>query len=295
MEFYKINLRAVLLIAFLGVCLSIPAPNPNYRKLSAKPNFQSETKIYMQAISIPYSGSLCYAGTPYQIKGKSLWKAVNSYVLGIKSIGISKFVAVYPYIGGTSSKNAINLINPSTYSLTFTGGVTHNGAGVSFAPAGYARPAFSPSSALSLNSTHISVCLSAASSIFYYAGCGSGGPTYLLGAANLSATTAALGTYINSNYCSVSISTVSGDYTLYRNNSTQNNLISGAGITHSCSVASGALASDFFQINGYNNSGVSASASASTHNLLTVGFGLTNAQALSLQTLNRLLKKTLNR
>lgn len=65
--------------------------------------------------------------------------------------------AIYPFVGGTAASHSINLINPSTYSLTFYGGWNHSSVGIqgngvnTFADTGI------PISLLSQNDAHLSV------------------------------------------------------------------------------------------------------------------------------------------
>jgi hypothetical protein len=58
--------------------------------------------------------------------------AVNTMVLDMKSTGLwTKMRALYPFVGGTSLSNSINLKNPATFAITFNGGGwTHNNDGI---------------------------------------------------------------------------------------------------------------------------------------------------------------------
>ena len=60
--------------------------------------------------------------------------AVNDLVVGLKADGIwSKFVALYPFVGGTASAHKWNLMNPvdtdAAFRMTFVGGWTHDAFG----------------------------------------------------------------------------------------------------------------------------------------------------------------------
>ena len=56
--------------------------------------------------------------------------AIDTFYVNLKSDGIySKLIQMYTFMGGTSSSNAINLINPGTADLTFNGTWTHNTTG----------------------------------------------------------------------------------------------------------------------------------------------------------------------
>jgi hypothetical protein len=88
--------------------------------------------------------------------------AINTLVTDLKGYGIwTKMKALYPFVGGTAAQHRFNLKDPRTinaaFYLDFLGGGTHNSNG--YQPNGttsYADTFLVPSSALSLNSTHIS-------------------------------------------------------------------------------------------------------------------------------------------
>ena len=43
---------------------------------------------------------------------------------------VSRLPVIYPFVGGNSTKHALNFMNTATYPLTFTGGLTHSATGV---------------------------------------------------------------------------------------------------------------------------------------------------------------------
>ena len=71
---------------------------------------------------------------------------------------LSKMKALYPFVGGTSTKHSYNFMNTAQYQLTFNGGWTHSSTGA--LPNGtnaYADTTLIPSSTLSsINSIHLS-------------------------------------------------------------------------------------------------------------------------------------------
>lgn len=83
--------------------------------------------------------------------------ALNTLESDLTTYGLtSKIKALYPMVGGTSTKHSYNFINTSQYQLTFNGGWTHSSTGAT--PNGtnaYGNTGLS-GSALSLNSTHLS-------------------------------------------------------------------------------------------------------------------------------------------
>lgn len=88
--------------------------------------------------------------------------AVNQWVVDSKAAGIwTKFKAIYPMVGSTATSQKFNLKNPldtnAAYRLSFVGGGTHSSNG--YQPNGinaYANTFLSPS-ALTNNSTHLSI------------------------------------------------------------------------------------------------------------------------------------------
>lgn len=84
--------------------------------------------------------------------------AINTLVVDLKGYSIwTKMKAIYPIVGGTASSHAVNLKTPGTYNLTFASGMTHSSTGmVGNGTTGYGNSNLTPSTALTLNSTHIS-------------------------------------------------------------------------------------------------------------------------------------------
>jgi len=87
--------------------------------------------------------------------------AINTFYLGLKSDGIyTKIKAMYLPLWSSASSNKWNLVNPvdsnAAYRLTFATGWTHTSTGMTPNGATYADTSLIPSTALSLNSAHIS-------------------------------------------------------------------------------------------------------------------------------------------
>jgi len=87
--------------------------------------------------------------------------AVNQLVLDLKSASIwTKMKAIYPIVGGSASSHKWNLKNPldtnAAYRLSFATGWTHSSTGMTPNGATYADTYLVPSTALTLNSTHLS-------------------------------------------------------------------------------------------------------------------------------------------
>lgn len=87
--------------------------------------------------------------------------AINQLVLDLKGYNIwTKFVALYPYIGGTATTHKWNLKNPldtnAAFRIVWNGGVTHNANGVTGnGTNGYGETYVQPSTNLIQNNTHI--------------------------------------------------------------------------------------------------------------------------------------------
>ena len=85
--------------------------------------------------------------------------AVNQLVLDLKSYSIwTKLTAIYPFVGGDSTKHSYNLKNTATFQLTFNGGWTHSSTGsLPNGSNGYANTGLTPSTSLTQNDSHISL------------------------------------------------------------------------------------------------------------------------------------------
>lgn len=57
--------------------------------------------------------------------------ATHALVIALKGAGVwSKFDAIYPFVGGSSTTHAVNLKNPGTHDMTWGGTVTHDSNGI---------------------------------------------------------------------------------------------------------------------------------------------------------------------
>lgn len=89
---------------------------------------------YMLALGIPYDNTVYYEGTPQEITGIGLWNAVSNLIDDLKDGDAwDNAVGIYPYLGGTEYRHAINLKTPynlnSAKRLTFLGNWTHSPTG----------------------------------------------------------------------------------------------------------------------------------------------------------------------
>jgi hypothetical protein len=76
--------------------------------------------------------------------------AVDALVVALKAASIwAKMDAIYPMVGGDSTKHSYNLKAPGSYQLTYTGGLTHNANGITGnGSTGYIDTNYIPSSQL---------------------------------------------------------------------------------------------------------------------------------------------------
>jgi|688.fasta_scaffold136824_2 hypothetical protein len=88
--------------------------------------------------------------------------AINTLVLALKSASIwTKFVAIYPMVGGTATTHKYNLKDPrdldAAFRLSFLGGWTHSSTGaLPNGTTGYADTFIFPNASLGANSGHLS-------------------------------------------------------------------------------------------------------------------------------------------
>jgi len=83
--------------------------------------------------------------------------AVNTLVLSLKSANIwTKMLALYPICGGVANSHAVNLKTPGTFNLSFATGWTHSSTGMTPNGATYANSNLIPSTNLTVDSVNIS-------------------------------------------------------------------------------------------------------------------------------------------
>jgi hypothetical protein len=103
----------------------------------------------------PYINALGVLG----IVDATLNTAWNDFVIAAKADGYwSKFLACYPFGGGTAAAHAINGKNPGTKDITWSGTVTHNANGITpNGSNGYGNTGISPGTDLSIDDVHLSL------------------------------------------------------------------------------------------------------------------------------------------
>ena len=97
------------------------------------------------------------------LTGTTQIQAVNKLVTDLKGYGLwGKMKAIYPFVGGTAASHKFNLKDPrdvdGAFRLVFNGGWTHSATGAKpDGSTGYANTYFTPSSVLTVDSTHMSI------------------------------------------------------------------------------------------------------------------------------------------
>lgn len=225
--------------------------------------------------------------------------AINTLVTDLKGYAIwTKMKALYPFVGGDSTKHSYNLINTSQYQLTFSGGWTHSSNGS--LPNGtnaYANTGLTPAAVLSQNSTHISVYSRTNISGFDVdIGCQDSGGTkslYILPFYAGSYFFSKLNSSTQVNYSSMPnslglLSTsriVSNQYSLYKNGT---NLITGASNSDGLSPVN-------ISLSAFNNNGSISDYSRRELAIASIGDGLNATESANFYTAVQAFQTTLGR
>jgi len=100
-------------------------------------NINSYYSIYTPTVDTDAQAFITAAG----ITNTTQQSAINRLVNTLKNNNLwTKMKAIYPFIGGNATSHSYNLINPSVYGLSFSGGWTHSSTGaLSNGTTGYAN------------------------------------------------------------------------------------------------------------------------------------------------------------
>jgi hypothetical protein len=113
--------------------------------------------------------------TAASITNPTQQSAINTLVVDLKGYNIwTKFKAIYPIVGGSSSAHAVNLKTPGTFNLAFATGWTHSSTGMTPNGNTYATTGININSVMSLNSMAFGVYSRTNSSGSTTAGAGAG-------------------------------------------------------------------------------------------------------------------------
>jgi hypothetical protein len=224
----------------------------------------------------------------------TILNALNTFEAGLIANSLTgKFNAIYPFVGGDSTKHTFNFINTATFALTFTGGWTHAATGA--LPNGtnaFANTGLAPSTTLSLNDAHLSAYLRTNTNAGIDVGCA------------ITANTTQLGGRLTGNYFgninqssnSIVANAIStGHYLASRTAVTTNNgYKNGASILASTVVSTIRPTTNLY-LGARNSNGTADNYSARELAFASVGSGLTAGEASTLYTLIQAMQTSLFR
>ena len=236
--------------------------------------------------------------------------AINTLVVGLKNASLwTKMKAIYPFVGGTATTHKWNLKDPrdldAAYRLAFSGAWTHSSTGA--LPNGtnaFADTFLTPSANLTANSTHASyysrtnVTTNAGTEIGTWAS----GYNYGI-ELNLYRSVATPKTYAIINSGGGSASILGGSVTpttglLVGSRIANNNAFiskNGATIGTNTTTVTGQLATFKVYLGAANNFGTAGAYSNKESAFASIGDGITEAEATTLNTLVTNFETTLNR
>jgi hypothetical protein len=116
-------------------------------------------RSFLEESTIPYTTRTTAFATATGITDTTILGALNTFDLGLISNGLdTKMKALYPFVGGTATTHQFNFMDArdlnAAFRLTFSGGMTHSSNGVQFGGVnGTADTYLVPSATLGLNST----------------------------------------------------------------------------------------------------------------------------------------------
>ena len=222
--------------------------------------------------------------------------ALNTLESDLTTYGLTaKMSALYPFVGGTSTKHSYNFMNTAQYQLTFNGGWTHNSNGVTGnGTNGYANTGLNYTT---LNSGH--------QSLYSRSAVTEAGAVYDMGAFNGGNTWQLLSLYSNANlliagfnsdsYPRSSMTNSSGMFINNRTGSSAANLWrNGSKLTQS-TQASSAIPNINNYIGALNNGGNAQAYSAKNYAFSSIGDGLDDTEAANFYTAVQAFQTTLSR
>lgn len=220
--------------------------------------------------------------------------ALNTFEQGLIDNGLTtKFNAIYPFVGGNSTKHSYNFINTLTFQLTFLGSWTHASTGA--LPNGtnaYANTGLTPSTTLSLNDAHFSAYLRTNTNAGIDVGCA------------IPANTTQLAGRLSGNYfgnvhqatnSTVANANSQGHYLASRTGSTTNTGYKNGSSILASTVVSTVRPSTNVYLGARNNNGAADNFSARELALASIGSGLTAGEASTLYTLIQAMQTSLSR
>lgn len=195
----------------------------------------ANAQAYMQAVGITNNLTVYFASTAQERTGAQLYSYYNTFFSDLKSNSLfSKIKIAYRERWGVANSNRVNMINPATFLMTYSGTLTYNITGTAGnGTNGIGNTGFIPdSNGLTVNNNHIALYsrTSAANPIStQYYECGSGSANDISAISTRRSTNLALydsgnftinrASYTSSDGSGIFIGKVNSDLTskLYRN------------------------------------------------------------------------------
>lgn len=221
--------------------------------------------------------------------------ALNTLESDLTTYGLtSKMKALYPMVGGTSTKHSYNFINTAQYQLTFNGGWTHSSTGA--LPNGtnaYADTGLNVNSILTQDSTHLG----------YYSRTNSNGTEIEIGVLSgslqtlLEIRTSGTSYYIVNQTSPYATASDSDSKAFYVANRTASNVVNGwkngSKVATATTASNGKANLNLYL--GACNTGTSAYYSTKQCALASIGDGLTDTEAANFYTAVQTFQTTLSR
>lgn len=260
--------------------------------------FQSETGPYMKALGIYRNSSTPIVGLA--MTGYDLWRLVDDHIRELKGIGVinnnynlwSKFVALYPMLGGTAARHGFNIKDARDLDVAFRITWSNNfpdSAHTKYGVQGPGAPYYGnthlvPSTSLSLSSV----------SIFRYINQQTLGDQYEMGVFSFTTqsflyTRTSLASAMD-NGCNGDIYVVTAQgpgptpFKLLTRTDTidMREYHGNVGVTYSNAINNASLSTYEFPILGLNDSGAVTLFNTSRWAYAGLGFGLTDAESVAL-------------
>ena len=240
------------------------------------------------------------------ITDPTITSAIDTLVTDLKGYSLwTKFNAIYPMVGGTSTTCKYNLIDPrdldAAFRLTFNGTITYASTGIKGdASTGYANTHLVPNTTLSLDNTHISLYVRTAGATVNNVEMGIQGgtdglfiaPYYSSGLQNFRA--------VNSSQIGPSTlgTTIPAFYQAHRISSTTSKQYRNGSILNTDAASSGTLSTRNIFLLAYNSLGSPGSPlylSDRENAFASIGEGMTDAEAGDFYTAVQAFQTTLSR
>jgi hypothetical protein len=224
----------------------------------------------------------------------TILNALNTFEAGLIANSLTtKFNALYPFVGGDSTKHRYNFINTATFQLTFNGFWTHAATGA--LPNGtnaYANTGLTPSTTLSLNNTHLSVYSRTNTNVGADIGCGSTGAAF-----QLDSRTAGnyRGIANNLTFATVANADSRGWFTISRTSSTLLTTYKNGASSATSAVVSISRPTTGLVLGARNNNGTIDSYTSRELAFASIGSGLSSGEASTLYTLIQAFQTSLSR